>query len=308
MEYTIYKLEFLNGAHFGNNTLESAQCTFQADTLFSALCIEAVKKHKNLLNQLVNYVENGELILSDAFPYIQDEYYIPKPFIHIENNSQGNSVIKKAYKQMEYIPLSGLDDFLRGTLPLEKTHELEQLGRSFSKVSVSVRGEEEPMPYRVGIYYYNNGCGLYLIVGHADIQVMEFFEELLEGVSFSGIGGKRNTGLGHFTYYKVKKMPAQLEDRLAKDKGTFMTLSVSLPAEHEIDKVLEQASYTLEKRSGFVDSTEYAQLQLRKKDLYVFKAGACVSTKYEGAVYDVAAGGKHAVYRYAKPLFMEVSP
>ena len=103
-------------------------------------------------------------------------------------------------------------------------------------------------------------------------------------------------------------MPVQLEERLTKDKGTFMTLSVSLPTEQEIDKVLEQASYTLEKRSGFVDSTEYAQQQLRKKDLYVFKAGACVSTKYEGAVYDVAAGGRHAVYRYAKPLFMEVSP
>ena len=108
MEYTIYKLEFLNGAHFGNNTLESAQCTFQADTLFSALCIEAVKKDKKLLNQLVSYVETGELILSDAFPYILDEYYIPKPFIHIENNSRGNSVIKKAYKQMEYILYPGL--------------------------------------------------------------------------------------------------------------------------------------------------------------------------------------------------------
>ena len=43
MNYSIYKFEFLTGVHFGIGMLNETANTFQADQLFSALYIEALK-------------------------------------------------------------------------------------------------------------------------------------------------------------------------------------------------------------------------------------------------------------------------
>ena len=83
-----------------------------------------------------------------------------------------------------------------------------------------------------------------------------------------------------------------------------MTLSVSLAQEDEMEEVLQGASYLLEKRSGFVYSETFAAEQRKKKDLYVFSSASCFNRRFRGDIYDVAEGGNHKVYRYAKPLFM----
>ena len=113
-------------------------------------------------------------------------------------------------------------------------------------------------------------------------------------------------GLGKFALQSYE-VPSYMADRLGKNGEIYMTLSVSLPRDDELENVLETAEYLLCKRSGFVASDKYAGEQRRKRDLYVMKAGSCVKTRYRGAVYDVAEkGGSHSVYRYAKPMFMEV--
>lgn len=86
-----------------------------------------------------------------------------------------------------------------------------------------------------------------------------------------------------------------------------MLLSVALPADDELENALENASYLLEKRSGFVASSDYAEEWRKKRDLYVFTAGSCFVNCFAGDIYDVSEGGKHPVYRYAKPIFMGVS-
>lgn len=43
VDYKLYKLEFQNGVRFGKGNLENAELTFHADTLFSALFMEALK-------------------------------------------------------------------------------------------------------------------------------------------------------------------------------------------------------------------------------------------------------------------------
>ena len=58
MKYIIYKLKFSTGVHFGNGTLDDTEYTFCADTLFSALCIEAVKSGTDMLNRLVNWAKS----------------------------------------------------------------------------------------------------------------------------------------------------------------------------------------------------------------------------------------------------------
>lgn len=57
MNYRLYQMEFLNGIHFGIQALDDTQIMLPADTLFSALCQEALRIGK--LEELVFLAEQG---------------------------------------------------------------------------------------------------------------------------------------------------------------------------------------------------------------------------------------------------------
>ena len=308
MEYKVYKMRFYGAVHFGKKNLEDGEYTFCADTLFSALFQEALKMGVRVAEHLLQYVQSAQLLISDAFPYIGSTYYLPKPMKRIvADNNRGDSKIKKAYKKLKYIPVEEIENYLQGKYDVQAVKDVEEeLGYFQMKVSASVRGEEETQPYRIGNYYYRTGNGLYVIVGYEKEEAIELTEELLESVSKVGIGGKRTSGMGKFELV-LGKVPEKLQERFSKHGEKYMTLSLSLPREDELGAALDGAEYILVKRSGFVDSDNYAQTQRRKRDLYVLKTGACLKTKFQGDVYDVADGrGNHPVYRYAKPMFLEV--
>lgn len=303
MNYKIYKMIFIQGVHFGDHSLEKSEITFQADTLFSALCIEALKIDK--LDELLESVKEDHLVFSDAFPYMGQEFFIPKPMKKIEQVVQSEDVTtRKKFKKLEYIQVSLLDQYLKGQYPINKGSDIKKLGVHVLKTSASIRGNEEAVPYRVGIYRFKEENGLYIVVGYDSQEILDLFDELFEMLSLSGIGGKKNSGLGHFDL-EIAELPKELNKRL-NTKGEVMTLSVSLPTEDELDDVLDDSRYLLVKRSGFVDSYTYSKEQRRKKDIYLFKAGSCFNKTYQGDVYDVSSGGNHSVYKYAKPLFMGV--
>lgn len=303
MNYKIYKMIFTQGVHFGEHSLEKSEITFQADTLFSALCIEALKIDK--LDELLESVKENNLVFSDAFPYMGQEFFIPKPMKKIEQVIQSEDMTtRKKFKKLEYIQVSLLDKYLKGQYPIDKGSDIKQLGVHTLKTSASIRGNEEALPYRVGIYRFKEENGLYIVVGYDSQEILDLFDELFEMLSLSGIGGKKNSGLGHFDL-EIVELPKELNQRL-NTKGEVMTLSVSLPTEDELEDVLDDSRYLLVKRSGFVDSYTYSKEQRRKKDIYLFKAGSCFNETYQGDVYDVSSGGNHPVYKYAKPLFMGV--
>lgn len=307
MKYKMYKMAFQTAVHFGSGTLESGEMTFCADTLFSALCQEAYRQDASLLEQLYGTVRENQIRFSDAFPYVDDIYYLPKPMMRIDREQMAaSSVLKKAYKKLKYIPADSFTEYLQGTYDVLRATEMNRLGFYEAKTAVSIRGLEESEPYRVGQFYFSDGAGLYFIVGYEQEEALGLVEELLEYLTYSGIGGKRAAGYGRFDL-TVKKVPKVLEQRIQSEGAKYMSLSLCLPQEHELEAAMDGAEYTLCKRSGFVASETYAKEQMRKRDLYVLKAGACFTSKFEGDVYDVSTkGGGHAVYRYAKPLFMEV--
>lgn len=93
-----------------------------------------------------------------------------------------------------------------------------------------------------------------------------------------------------------------LEDHSEKN----ILLSTALPEDEELEQVMKDSSYFLIKRSGFVDSSEYALQQMRKRDLYVFSSGSCFAHTFRGRIIEERNGGKHPVFRYAKAFFMGV--
>lgn len=303
MNYKICKLEFTAPVHFGNGALSDSGKTFCADTLFSALYLEALKSGQ--AEELYQRTKAGTLLLSDAFPYIREEYFLPKPMVYIEPKDAGNSVQKKHYKKLQYIPVSALADYLNGAMP-ESGWELDELGEESSQVMAAVRREDDTLPYVVGDFRFTKGCGLYCILAYEDAADLYLAEDLLMSLSFTGIGGKRSSGKGRFDF-KYGKNTTDLEKLLAKEaNGRSLLLSTALPQEAELAEALEGSSYLLQKRSGFVLSENYAPEQRKKKDLFTMQAGSCFQHRFEGDIYDVAMGGSHPVYRYAKAIFAEI--
>lgn len=315
MEYKIYKLEFLSGAHFGNGMLNDSICTFQADILFSALYIEALKC--GIQDTFYQAVKEGRLLFSDAFPYIRETYLIPKPMLYIESKNKGNSDEKKYYKRLKYLPVGQLHSFLNGEMDIRK-NPMEHFGEPQRQAMSAVRTGEETLPFFVGTYRYHDGNGLYVIVAYEGKETLQMAERLFESLSYTGIGGKKASGFGRYELKMGKRDDALLSTlKTGKDKGDkeirekgkrdrWMLLSTALPRDEELESALDGASYLLEKRSGFVASETYAQEEQKKRDLYVFSAGSCFAHRFEGDLFDVSRGGNHPVYRYAKPLFMGV--
>lgn len=305
MDYTLYKLEFTGGVHFGRHLLEDADISFQADTLFSALCQEAVKEQ--CLEKFLSMARAGELLISDAFPYMGSQYFLPKPFLWIKpGEERGDSTEKKKLKKMQYLPAEYLDAYCQGAFPIDKMEDLSDLGNFQMKVSVSIRGQEEPKPYRVQYYCFKEGNGLYFLLGAKEKEGKALFDELMASLSYSGLGGKRSSGLGRFEC-RAFPVPDALLRGLARKGSRYMLLSCALPRDEELDQAVEGADYQLVKRSGFVASADYAPQQMRKRDLYVFHSGSCFRQPFQGDIWDVSAGGNHPVYRYGKGLFMGVT-
>lgn len=303
MEYIIYKLTFPAGVHFGNGNLNDSEDTFGADVMFSALYIEALKM--NLGNDFFDEVKNGNIILSDAFPYVGEKYLLPKPRIHIDVERRGDSVQKKQIKKIKYIDIEKIETYFEGSYSFNDD-PYKELGIFKQQIMASVRHEEsETRPYYVGTYYYKEKNGLYIIAGFKNEDSRYLFEDLLDSLHYVGIGGKKSSGLGKFVFSYGNK--TAVFEKYLNGSGKYKILvSGALPAKAELEKALKGASYSLRKKSGFVYSDNYAPEERKKKDMYIFEAGSCFENSFEGDIYDVSEDGQHPVYRYAKAMFLEV--
>ena len=303
MDYKIYKLKFKTAVHFGGGMLNSSERVLRADTLFSALCLEAEKRGQ--LEMLYQLAKGEELWLSDMMPYIGKQFLVPKPLLAAQHQGEPTSVEKKRLKKLTYLLAENVEDYLNGHAD-KISVDLKELGTAESVTKAAVRGLEETKPYHVGLYHFCPGSGLYFIVGVKDQKTGTLLDALLEGLALAGIGGKRTAGLGRFAFERAE-LPAGLNKPISKaqDYPVRMTLAGALPRDDELAAALENATYLLEKRSGFVYSETGSNE--KKRDLYVCAAGSCFRREFAGDVYEVGGGSPHPVYRYAKPFFMGVS-
>ncbi len=308
-------LTFSAPVHFGAGRLTDSQYTCDAATIFSALYIEALRSGQDVAAGLLNAARSGSLALSDAFPYRGDVLYLPKPMLPAGALAKGvtqaqeaqDSRVRKAAKKLAFIPVERYADYLAGIFDPVRELERFNLGTPGLQAKVNLvrdRGGDAE-PYFVGGYSFASNAGIYFITqGSYDI------EPLLEQLGYAGLGGKRTSGYGRFTYRAV---PFSLPG-LGGDSGAGSTvprnllLSTSVPLPGELDdKLLEDARFKVVRKGGFVQSTVHHARQQKKRDLYAFAAGSAFSRKFEGGVFDVnATPGAHAVYRYARAMWMEV--
>lgn len=305
MEYNLYKMEFSSGVHFGNGNLEDQGFILHSDTIFSALCTEAIKMGEEVFSQLYQKTAEGALVISDAMPYVGSTYFLPKPMLYIEHQiSEETDIREKDYKKLQYIPFEYFNDYLLGRMDIRAVQDiLKGLGKPSMRMSARIQMQEDSVPYRTGAYFFHSKSGLYFLIGYENIADLKLLEELFIGLGCVGIGGRRSCGFGKFVL-KSGKIADEILERLESQDKRYMTISTSLPKEDELDDVLQDAQYQIIKRSGFVASECYSDTPQRKRDLYVCAAGSCFSKRFSGDIYNVSSHGKHPVYRYAKPMFL----
>ena len=305
MRSVIYKLMFKAPVHFGSGRLTTGNNVFFADTLFSALCHEAVKIYgESGTEKLFDLAKNGELLLSDGMPYSGDMLLVPKPIIHIEGERESNSSMKKKFKKLKYIPINEIGDFMSGSY--DPTHAADiELGQRSLRRMVAVHEDKDNEPYSTSVFTFADNCGLYFIARVSDNDTERLLRELMTSLSYTGIGGKVSAGLGSFKF-DTSDLTKELEASLDAQSPTYMSLSVSMATEDELDSVVDGACYEMIKRGGFVTSETYSDNPLKKADFYCFKGGSCFTRRFNGDVFDVSRGGAHPVYRYAKPMLIAI--
>ena len=232
--------------------------------------------------KLVEKVKQNKLKISDAFPYIGDYFYLPKPMVFVKHQVDNY----KLFKKIKYVPHDVMDCFLEGTLYPEDEIESFLLGTSSVRAQVSVGND----PFQVGIFTFYDDAGLYIIVEHEDDYIFELFEKL----QYTGIGGKRSSGLGRFSF--------EVQECFQLPKGDKkILLNSAMAKQEELENALQGASYLLQKRSGFIHQSRY-----KKQNFYTFKAGSAFENEFKGDVFDVGHD-EHPVYRYAVAMFMGVN-
>ena len=307
MRFKIYRMHFTGAVHFGEGGLITSADTLMADTVFGALCSEAVMQSNGTLEKLVEYANGGRLLISDGLPFIEEALYVPKPVMEVQGREEGDSKIKKALKKLRFIPLDKMEIYLHGDMDIASEALKFQDGFAASDMieKATVPEEDVTRPYAVAVKRYKEGSGLYLCAGYDSDEVKELFEMFLDQLSYSGIGGERSSGYGRFEW--TSREDEGLSSKLsAQDAEWYMSLSVCLPDDPELDKVVEGASYMTVRRGGWVSSVTYADTLRKKKDIYMMAAGSVFNRRFDGGIYDISDGGRHPVYRYGKPMLMAI--
>lgn len=311
MAERVYRLAFRGPVHFGGDRLSESAYGCDAGTIFSALYLEALRM--GLADGLLAAVRSGELWLSDALPYIGDELYVPKPVL-LPGMARGDADetdrdprMRKAAKKLAYIPSSRLDAYIGGTLDFVGELDRFDLGVSElrGKVAVQRSADDKPRPFFVGSFSFAPGAGLYVLTrGSYDLG------PILESLAYAGLGGKRSSGYGRFSFEEDRTEAIGLLSGSGGPgrPGHAMLLSSAAPTSEELtDDLLAGAGYRLVRKGGFVQSATHARSAQKKRDLYVFAAGSVFERTFLGDVFDVnATPGAHPVYRYARALWMEV--
>lgn len=309
MESKTVKLRFKGQVHFGDGRLSDSRFTCDAATLFSAMYIEAMGL--GLERQLLDAARAGELTISDAFPYIGETLYLPKPMVylsrrpvHDNSDDEANSRARKAAKKIDFIASDAFVNFLSGDFDPVEALENACFGTATlqTKVNLERKDTVDARPYHVGGFSFLPDAGIYFFMqGSFDI------EPVLSSLAFSGLGGKRAAGFGRFDYeiVNVAHAPTGIAPH---EKTRHMLLSTATPKAEELDEaLLADSRYRLVRRGGFVQSTTHGAVPQKKRDLYEFVSGSVFTHTFEGDVFDVNdTPGAHPVYRYARAMWLEV--
>ncbi len=341
--YNIVKMQFESATRFGIRSLDNTFKICHSDTLFSAIFIEIMNFYGlERAIEFQNKISDGKILISTAFPYFYDEdeeqtrLFISKPIIYfdngVENKKESNldegKSLKKLVKQIEYIQISDLENYINDiangnseNIKIYYSKMIEQ------KMDVKVNMEKESNPYTVVSNVYGNvlendginikgKSGLYFIIKSEQDDDINMIKTALISLQYTGIGGKRSIGYGRFRLigptalldnnYDDECLFKYLEN--VKTANTKILISLLSPKKSEIEKIISDNSYySLIRRGGFIYSDKYSKTNLKKKEIYMLAEGSCLNECLDGEVQNLAIGGNHNIYRNGKGMYIGIN-
>lgn len=321
MNGKIYKLKFLTPVHFGaaelGGKLESVSFSYGSDKLFGALCCE-LSENENLLLNFVEKVRREEILFSDMFPYTNNNFYLPKPILLVDSQKiserlelvemRRQATQRKKQKKIEFIRASRFEEYFSAVKRNAPFQEENKFGETELVQKVSCR-EEEPLPYYVGTFSFNDESGFYLLVLFEDNCDEQFFRTTLEYLGLAGIGGKRSSGFGKFSLVEEISLEdcmnedlAALSKMLTNESASWqMNLSSLLPCPDEIP-TLKKSYFKLKRRGGFVTAIER-----KKNNVCVVTSGSCFPRRLKGELLSADKVSEHEIYRLGKSIYAGLS-
>ena len=322
MRSLLYKLQFTTPVHFGPPdsalSLDTSGLTFCADTLFSALCHTALALQGPAgLETLCGWVRNNELLLSDGMPWHRDTFYLPKPMAQAQTIAELPAADRKALKKLQWLPVDALDRYtqsLSGGPVFDPQRYAASFGHTVSFTRASLCDGEDARPYTVGAYVFAEDCGLYFLARCKEEEQARSLRTLLDGLGYTGMGGKVSSGYGRFTVQAELDLDCPdhaqarwFHDALTGEHPRYLLVSASLPRDDELDTALDGANFSLVRRSGFVQSHTFADTAQKKRTQYFLASGSVLLHPFTGDLYDVGGSGSHPVYRYGRPILLGVT-
>jgi CRISPR-associated RAMP protein, csm4 family len=331
MSYLLYKLRFPNGIHIGTasgNTLEETMISVYSDTFYSALYNEYMKIYND--DELYKISESEDFLVSDLLPFkekdnMSTDFYLPKPFISVQRNERRNDeevVDRKKVKATNFIPADKLEEYFSFLKNGKNFPEIDDnFGRKqlYTKNKVSLENKDTQL-YNIEVFKFNEKSGLYFIIKlPKGDKWLKIFQNILDSLALTGIGGKKNSGFGQFftedpmffdgeDFSSIEsESDAFINKALYSNEQKFLVISSYSPKIEEIEKLKDGNNYyQLIKRSGFVNQVSYSEQAEKRKQVYMLSSGSVLNFKAEGNILDLNLHGKHSIYRMGKPIILGV--
>lgn len=321
MPSAVYRLTFTAPFHLGgkgNAHYQDSDYFIHSDTLSAAILLAWAEIEPSVTTE---YFENPPFLLSSAFPYFEQLYFLPRPL-----NSYALSLTK------EQLPLANLIKNIKW-LEFELWQQLlaqpnqwpthfyylpqNQLAISENAAQLIVEQHQIPLShfrlwateelarlpverltgiglacqqFQLARIYYSPQGGLYFIARFNDEQTKQSFASALTWLGDSGIGAGRSNGQGTFTWTEGHlPLPEPQPEQQA------IALSLVTPAAEEMqDSWLTSASYEFINRGGWIAGTRQ-----RKPMLRCFREGSYFTRPLTGKM--VALGTHpnkgHSIFR-----------
>mgnify|MGYP000169460517 CR=1 FL=1 len=335
--FFVVRLHFKAPFHLGlgkENEYSRSLKHIPSDTLHSALvaCSQQLFGQSGASPEFVSSWR-----LSSAFPFFgltkeDTRWYFPKPMIklplHFADNQPDAPGRHKWAKQIAWLEKSVFEQVLAGNpILVEEGHfgtsglldlrgELtdKSLSKSYTqqRVTVPVPGVgEDPKPFLFDRVYLGVGAGLFTLITCPEVGQRKKLEAAFKLLGDHGIGADRNLGNGNF-----EPEWSEMTLNLPAHPTHKVNLSLFCPERGELEGNLQDSSYLLSKRGGFISSIDNEQgLRLRKRSVFMFREGSIFpdSCPCNGKLLDLRpvqlpgqASFPHPVWRDGRPITLPI--
>lgn len=312
-------------------------CLFGKDAVEELLETEFINFHSIRMSSTFIYRQKGDCLV----------YYLPRPLKFPINYPEDDFSFFKTYKKLKYLPLDVwrrwyqaegfIEEGDRAELenPPKKELEdctnkdesrgaLEQAGAFYyrktfkknllPKVAVD-RITAATNFYHTGFVQFeqepdkNQKSGLYFLLQLPDNN-QDLENRLFAALHFlgeEGIGGERSSGAGRFRIEAWSELPLEWDKTVKFKEGTCYALMSLFWQKQISQEFLQDASYEIGDRGGWIGSP-FTGLQRRRKKVRMFLEGSVFSSYPDGQLADVTPEGFdiHRIYRNGISLSLPI--